>query len=135
MKQLQNLFVNDMCTNCVIKARGKHIPVSFSCAWAKMRFYSALVRVLAGSLDLPPVSVIHAEHPLHILLSVHHHLVADGDMNWGRLLYFVRYAEECSLTREEWDALFMFLKQTHPNLFPNVFFLLGRILVFTLSHL
>ena len=79
MKQLHNLFVNDLCTNCV-----------------------------AGTLDLPPVSVIHTEHPLHILLSVHHHLVANGDMNWGSLLYFVRFTEECSLTREEWDALFVF---------------------------
>ena len=99
-----------------------------------MRIYFTFVRAIARQLKSPVLPIVHTESTLNQLFTVHCELVSDGVMNWGRFLYFIKYAEECGLMKEEWDVLFEFLKNAHPNLFPNVPFLL-RYLVFALGLL
>ena len=53
----------------------------------------------------------------------------EGGMNWGRMMYFIRFAEELKLTEEEWDELFKFLMNNHPN-----YFSVGTSLVNLLFH-
>ena len=51
--------------------------------------------------------------------NVHDEVIADGGMNWGRLRYLLRYAEELSLSKDEWDRLFEYLRTVHPYYFPS----------------
>ena len=81
--------------------------------------YVFFLRMVAKRLLLPALEVVQTNYPLTVLTRIHDEVVQDGVMNVERLLYFVRYAEEYQLTRDEWDALFTFLELSN-NLFLNI---------------
>ena len=53
---------------------------------------------------------IQTATPFEHLVGVHTELVQDGGMNWGRMLSFIRYAQEYPLSNQEWEDLYGFLR-------------------------
>ena len=89
----------------------------FVVCYSRMKIYLSILRLVARQLPLPLLPLIESNSPLGVLFLVHNELVSDGKMNWGRLLYFLRYAEEFKLSENDWNELFEFLSKRHPGYF------------------
>ena len=83
-----------------------------------IRMFLSELRTVAKWLRLPRLPSVQTNKPLETLFDVHGELISDGVMNWGRMLYFLRFAEEFHLSEEEWSSLFDFLSEKHPEYFP-----------------
>ena len=82
-----------------------------------MRACLTFLRLLAKQLQLPPLPPFEINVSLSVLFCVHDEMVKEGGMNWGRMMYFLRLAEEFQLSEDDWDELFEFLMNHHPNYF------------------
>ena len=102
-----------------------------------MRVCLTVYRFLSKRVQLPPLPSREINCSLKSLYYIHDKIVAIDEMKWGHLVYFLRYAEEMRLFKEEWEDIYIYiyLRDRHPNLFPSMISIIGRLIIYALRYL